>query len=95
MPVVTGLNESPGTEVICSGEELSMVVRLASHPPSPHPSVWVAPSEAVTAVSVPPDDCAGSLDCGPAPVLLRHTSGVTVTYEVTAEGHDEAPGVYS
>lgn len=67
------------------GEELSMVVRLASHPRGPHP-VRVDPPETVAALSVSPDDCA---ELGGDSVPVRHTSGVTVTYEVTAEGQSE------
>ena len=80
LPVVTAA-ELPEW-LVCSGEELSRVVRLESHPFGPH-DVAVPPS-AVAAVSVPPsvED-----DTGPGPAVpVRQTSGVTVMYEVTAEG---------
>ena len=77
-------DESAG--VVCSGDELSMVVRLASQPCGPQMVPVAVPSEAEAAVMVP-----GRSELVPRPAVpVRHASGVTVTYEVTAAGHSEA-----
>lgn len=75
--------EDASERVVDSGEELSMVVRLASHPRGPHPEVAV-PTEAVAADMVPcPDNWPGVSVVAPLPDVgppdpVMQTSGVTV-----------------
>lgn len=75
--------EDPEGKAVDSGEELSIVVRLASHPCGPHPEVAVPP-EAVAADIVPcSDDWPGVSVVAPLPDVgpadpVRQTSGVTV-----------------
>lgn len=84
---------SGSIEIWSSGDELSMVVRLESHPCCPHADVPVPP-EADTAVTLPLSDTLGVPVVAPRPEVwicgpsesVRHTSGVTVMYDVTAEG---------
>lgn len=75
VPVLYGLSES--TDVGDWGDELSMVVKLASHPPIPHNEVAVPP-ETVSAVTLPPSERLGMSVVAARPVVwaaeVRHAS---------------------